>query len=306
MVFGNWSRNSISAGSSIFESLPLQELQQLRRGRRLALFQLHEGLRRLAAIFVGNADHGHLGNGVVLVDRILDPPRIDFEARGVDHVLDAIDDEDEAVGVHVTDVAGAEEAPDEAPFRLLRLLPIAGHHLRPGDADLAGLAARHLDIGIIERADGDLGGGQREADRALAVDLRKDCSTPRARSRSGRSPRPRYSRTIAWKPCFTSSGSAAPPERQYSSEERSKLPICGCRSMAFSRVGTRRHHARAQLADQLQRLDQLEFRHEDHLHAAGDAVIHHRGHGEHVEQRQDAEDPVALVRLAGSAKASPD
>ena len=54
-----------------------------------------------------------------------------------------------------------------------------------------------------------------------------------------------------------------------------------------------RHHAWSQLADQLQRVDQLEFRHENHLHAAGNAEIHHRGHGEDVEQRKDAEDAVA-------------
>ena len=46
----------------------------------------------------------------MLVDRLLDHARIDVEAAAQDHVLGAVDDEDEAVVVHVGDVAGAEES----------------------------------------------------------------------------------------------------------------------------------------------------------------------------------------------------
>ena len=81
-VFGSSSRNSISAGSSILESFSFRKWMQLGRASPLAVLQLDEGLRRLAAIGVGNADHRHLGDGRMLVERVLDPPRIDLEARG--------------------------------------------------------------------------------------------------------------------------------------------------------------------------------------------------------------------------------
>ena len=75
--------------------------------------ELDEGLRRLAAILVRDADHGHLLDGRMLVDRLLDAARIDVVARADDQVLDAVDDEDEAVLVHDADVAGAQVVADE-------------------------------------------------------------------------------------------------------------------------------------------------------------------------------------------------
>ena len=72
-------------------------------------------------------------------------------------VLDAVDDENEALLVHVAHVPGAEEAPDEAGVRLLLLVPIARHHLRPGDAELADLSSRHLGLGVFQRADAEFG-----------------------------------------------------------------------------------------------------------------------------------------------------
>ena len=87
----------------------LQELQDFLGRGLMARPQLHESLRRLAAIGVGDADDRHLLHGGVLVDRLLDAARIDVEARAKNEVLDAVDDEGEAVAVHVGDVAGAEE-----------------------------------------------------------------------------------------------------------------------------------------------------------------------------------------------------
>src|SRR5581483_4739327 len=56
--------------------------------------QLDEGLGRLAAVIVLDADHRHLLDRRMLVDRLLDAARIDVVARADDEVLDAVDDED--------------------------------------------------------------------------------------------------------------------------------------------------------------------------------------------------------------------
>ena len=45
----------------------------------------------------------------------------------------------------------------------------------------------------------------------------------------------------------------------------------------------------------LQRVVQLEARPQDQLRADADAVVHHRGHGQHVKQRHHAEDPLRRV-----------
>ena len=151
--------------------LASQELEQLRRRRRLALLQLHEGLRRFAAILVGNADHGHLGDRAVRVERILDPPRIDLEARGVDHVLDAVDDEDVS---RPRPCSRHRRCGRSARRSSLRSLPAcsnsrsspAGRRCRSRRARRAALGVR-----IVERADGDLGGREGKPDRPFLSGL---------------------------------------------------------------------------------------------------------------------------------------
>ena len=69
-----------------------------------------------------------------------------------DEVLDAVLDEEEAVGVHAGDVARAQVLADHLLGRLLRALVVAEHDLRALDADLALLALGHLFGGIGEIA----------------------------------------------------------------------------------------------------------------------------------------------------------
>src|SRR6202453_1215368 len=85
-------------------------LHLVKRGRDRAGFQLDEGLRRLAAIVVGNSDNAHFLDRGVLIDGLLDVARIDVEAAAEQHVLGSVDDENEAVLAHVADVAAAEES----------------------------------------------------------------------------------------------------------------------------------------------------------------------------------------------------
>src|SRR5438445_659939 len=78
--------------------LVLQKILQLFEAeRRRAGFQLDEGLWRLPAIFITDADHADFFDGGVLVDRLLDDARIDVEAAAKQHVLGAVDNIDVAV-----------------------------------------------------------------------------------------------------------------------------------------------------------------------------------------------------------------
>ena len=49
---------------------------QLSRRRRHPVLQLDEGLRRFAAILVGNPDHGRFGDRAVRVERVFDPEQL--------------------------------------------------------------------------------------------------------------------------------------------------------------------------------------------------------------------------------------
>ena len=77
-----------------------------RRAWRLDRVDTH----RLAALLVGDADAGALGDAVAGGYGGLDLVRVDVEARDQDHVLLAVDDLDEPVLGEDADVAGAEEA----------------------------------------------------------------------------------------------------------------------------------------------------------------------------------------------------
>ena len=81
--------------------------------------------------------------------RILDFDRVDVLAAGNDHVLDAVDDEDEAVFVHVTAVAGVHPAIDHGAGGLLRPLPITHHDIVAAHDDLTdGAEGNRLVVGI--------------------------------------------------------------------------------------------------------------------------------------------------------------
>ncbi|MCY1504929.1 hypothetical protein D9M68_391170 [compost metagenome] len=90
-------------------------------------------------------------HGRVLVDGLFEHARVDVVAAAQQHVLAAVDDEDEAVLVHVAHVAGAKEAVEGgAVGRGLGLVPVALHHVGALDAHLALLARRHVARGVFE------------------------------------------------------------------------------------------------------------------------------------------------------------
>ena len=110
-VFGSWSR--ISSAPTI-SCLPRRSFRKSFSSSSVSgdapAFSLTKALGDCAAVGVRHADHAHLLDRGMLVDRLLDDARIDVVAAAQQHVLGAVDDEDVAVLVHVADVAGAEEA----------------------------------------------------------------------------------------------------------------------------------------------------------------------------------------------------
>src|SRR2546423_12032141 len=76
----------------------------------------------------------------MLAEHGLDLRRSDAEALVLDELLLAIDDEDVALVVAAADVAGVEPAVADDVGGVLRLVPVAPHHLRAAHADLTHLA----------------------------------------------------------------------------------------------------------------------------------------------------------------------
>src|SRR5690606_31752361 len=102
------------------------------------------GQHGLAPLLVGYADDGAFAHCRVRVHGVLHLARVDVLAAADDHVLDAVDDVDEAVLVHPGAVAGVHPAVADHGGRGLGIAPVAQHHLRTAHRDLARHAARQL------------------------------------------------------------------------------------------------------------------------------------------------------------------
>ena len=136
-------------------------------GQRLVLAHHHD-LDGLSGPLVGNADRADLEHARMGHQHLLDLIRIDIEPGHVDHVLLSIDHEHVAAVVDLGDVAGAQVT--VGSHRLGGLVgphPVAGHDLRALDAQFAGLAGPYVAAAVV--ANGDVGRGQRQADRAGEV-----------------------------------------------------------------------------------------------------------------------------------------
>jgi hypothetical protein len=128
-------------------------------------FLTHHHLHGLAGLVVGHADGGAFQHAGHLRDDVLDLVRVHVEAAHQDHVLLAVDDLEVAALVDHADVAGAEEAVGGHHLGgLVGALPVAGHHLRAADGDLARRAQGHLVAVVVEQAM--LGAGHGQADVA--------------------------------------------------------------------------------------------------------------------------------------------
>ena len=136
----------------------------------LAVLERDGGADLLAQVVVLDADHGDLGDGVVLVERLLDLARVDVVAAADDQVLLAVDDEEVAVLVLLGHVAGEEPAVGDGLLGLLLLAPVALHHVLAPDRDLADLALLDVLAVVVDQLH--LDAAHRHADRArLALDV---------------------------------------------------------------------------------------------------------------------------------------
>ena len=101
-----------------------------------------EGFDGFAQELVGRAQNGHLNEVRDLRDDGFDFFGADAIAAGFDHVARALDDEDEAVGVHAGDVAGVELAVSEELGGFGGIVPIAEGDVVAGGDDFANFVLR--------------------------------------------------------------------------------------------------------------------------------------------------------------------
>src|SRR6202012_1219143 len=94
---------------------------------------------------------------------VLDLDAVHVLTTAVDHVLDPVDQVDQALVVDPGHVAGVQPAAGEGGGRRLRLVPVAGHHVRAADHELAGAVG-------TDRVQPDVAYRRREADRVGVVD----------------------------------------------------------------------------------------------------------------------------------------
>src|SRR5919112_588791 len=127
-----------------------------------------EGLDRLAAVLVGDADRDGLGHVGVLEEDLFDLARVDVVAGGHDHVLLPVDDVEVAALVHLRDVARVEPAVPQRLCRLIGHAPVALHDLRAPDDQLPRLADGHLVLPRLSVYYSGVGRRDGNADAALA------------------------------------------------------------------------------------------------------------------------------------------
>src|SRR5262249_29159864 len=138
---------------------PVADLLFARRGARAGIRAAHaERHRRFAPLLARNADDGDVDDVGMLEQQHLDVGGIDVEAARDDHVLLAVEQDDEPVLVDAAHVARLEEQPPvlvvpQELARLVGLLVVALHHdLRP-PGQLADLAARQRPALLVEHDD---------------------------------------------------------------------------------------------------------------------------------------------------------
>src|SRR5262245_20523204 len=127
-------------------------------GAELLLRDARAGLHRddradlLAEHAVRDPDHGGIHHRRVVVERALDLDAVHVLAAADHHVLGAVHDVDEALVVEAAEVAGAQPARDEGLGGRLGLAPVALHHVRSLDPDLADLAGRKRPAARVVRS----------------------------------------------------------------------------------------------------------------------------------------------------------
>ena len=116
--------------------------RQLLDAHRRPARDRHDGVHRLAPALVRDRDDGRLGDRRMAVQRLLHLGAVDVLAARHDHVLRAVDEEQEALLVEVAQVPGHVPAVAQRRLRLRGLVPVAGGDVLAPDLHLADLAGR--------------------------------------------------------------------------------------------------------------------------------------------------------------------
>ncbi len=117
------------------------------------LFGNDEGHDGFAPVGVGDPDHGDLSDTVDVDDLGLDLGGVDVHASGDDHVVLAVEQVQEAVGVEPADVAGSEPPAGQERLVVQGRIGVAQEELRPPGHDLPVDSRAHLAVVVVEQAD---------------------------------------------------------------------------------------------------------------------------------------------------------
>ncbi len=232
----------------------------------------------------------------MLRDRGLDLVRIDLEAGHRDHVLLAVHDACVALLVHDADVAGPKEPIGRHRIaRLVGLAPVPQHDLRPANPDLATFSERHLVAGIVQDRDvrrrqrqpdgtrirGGIGGIDRRHRRRLGQAVALD-------QRPARDLQPAFGHLLLH-------GHPA-AQRQPQAREIQARKVLVVRQRVEQRIDAGKHiHRRlAPRIDERRLVARIDDEHVAHARVQGIKTAHR--HGEHVIERQRADDGELLVR----------
>ena len=126
------------------------------------------GLHRLPPFFAGYADHRHIGDLRMGIDRVFDFGRIDILAAGNDHVLHPVADIEVTIFIEIARIARAEPAVAiNGLSRCIWHLPIASHVFGRSGGNFANCARRQAVSILINDLQFDP--IQRSPDRAHAI-----------------------------------------------------------------------------------------------------------------------------------------
>ena len=256
------------------------------------IVQRHERLGQLAMIIVRHTDHEGIAHRFMGVEHILDMAGEHLEPAHRNHVLQSIDDGNEAVLVDGRHISGAQEFPVEHLGVRIGTLPIALHHLRTGKGQLARLALRRGFRGVFLVQQTNARAGDRLADGADLA--RPDIGIAGHHARA-------FGQAIAFDQLRSGGLFPAGLDRlgqrraaRNAILQRGKIGLADGRMIEQRLIHGRHagHGHRLGALDRLQRIARIEARQHHDLAAAQHRAVEHAGIGEHMEQRQHAHDAV--------------
>ena len=109
----------------------------------------HKGLQPLAPFGIGHADHRHVAHTRHIRQHQLDFARIDIEPTGDDHVLLAVDDGDEAVGVAGSHITHGHPAVDDCLCGRGRRVPVSREGIGAPHEELTRRAGCDFGAGVV-------------------------------------------------------------------------------------------------------------------------------------------------------------